>query len=244
MRLWAEFSAPGVVRLPVYYNHAVQGLIYRLLPDEYRRTLHDEGYVDGKRSLKLFTFSRIFGKVLRAESGIIVFQPPVRLCIGSPVERFVSELANRLIKEPRVQLAGNELQLASVEFPKKPPLAGRVEFYTLSPITVYSTLYTADGRKKTYYYSPQEREFSELITANLLRKYRACRGEEVKGGVRVTPLRPVKERVVVFKGTVIKAWSGRFVMEGDTRLIETAYEAGAGSKNSAGFGMIEVVGGA
>ena len=36
MRLWVEFNAPDTVRLPVHYNHAVQGLIYHLLHADYR----------------------------------------------------------------------------------------------------------------------------------------------------------------------------------------------------------------
>jgi len=202
--------------------------------------LHDSGYVDGKRALKLFTFSRIFGRVLKVDAGVIVLQPPLRLCISSLVEQFLSELVNQLIKRIRVRLFGNELRLTSIEFPRRPTLGGKVEFYTLSPITVYSTLHTADGRRKTYYYSPYEREFSELVSTNLSRKYRAYKGEEAKGDVTITPVGRPKERIVLFKDTVIKAWSGGFAMEGDERLIEIAYDAGIGSKNSAGFGMVEV----
>ncbi len=43
---------------------------------------------------------------------------------------------------------------------------------TLSPITVYSTLETPDGRKKTYYYNPFKADFKELIIKNLQRKAR------------------------------------------------------------------------
>jgi CRISPR-associated endoribonuclease Cas6 len=123
-------------------------------------------------------------------------------------------------------------------------LGSEAEFYTLSPITVYSTLYTAEGRKKTYYFSPYEQEFSQLVSINLARKYRAYKGEDVQDNVSITPIGRPRERIVLFKGTVIKAWTGRFIVKGDERLIEIAYEAGIGSKNSAGFGMVEVVNGA
>jgi CRISPR-associated endoribonuclease Cas6 len=58
-------------------------------------------------------------------------------------------------------------------------LGSEAEFYTLSPITVYSTLYTAEGKKKTYYFSPYEQEFSQLVSINLARKYRAYKGEGI-----------------------------------------------------------------
>jgi CRISPR-associated endoribonuclease Cas6 len=244
MRLWIEFNASGIIRLPVHYNHAVQGLIYRFLPHEYRKALHDDGYVVGKRRLKLFTFSRIFGRKEGAEAGPVAFHPPIKVCISSPIERFLSELINQLVKNSKLQLLGNELQVTSIEIPRSPALGDEAVFYTLSPITVYSTLYTAEGKKKTYYYSPYEEEFSQLASINLARKYKAYKGEEMHGDVGITPLGRPKESIVLFKGTVIKAWAGRFKIKGDKRLIEMAYEAGIGSKNSAGFGMVEVFNGA
>jgi hypothetical protein len=102
--VWIEFSAPGIVRLPVHYNHAVQGLIYRFLPHEYRKTLHDDGYVVGKRRLKLFTFSRIFGMKDEGKAGLVAFRPPIEVRISSPVEKFLSELINQLMKTPKLQL--------------------------------------------------------------------------------------------------------------------------------------------
>jgi CRISPR-associated endoribonuclease Cas6 len=244
MRIWLELGAPEMIRLPLHYNHAVQGLIYRLLPHEYRKTLHDDGYVVDKRSLKLFTFSRIFGRKERIGAGFIAFRPPIKICISSPIESFLSELVDQLVKNPRLQLLGNEIQVTSIEVPRSPVLGEEVVFHTLSPITVYSTLYTAEGKKKTYYYSPYEEEFSQLASINLARKYKAYKGEEIHGDVSITPLGRPKESIVLFKGTVIKAWAGRFKIKGDKRLIEIAYEAGIGSKNSAGFGMVEVVNGA
>jgi len=241
MRLWAEFGASDAVRLPVHYNHAIQALIYQLLPGDYRQMLHDEGYRDGERRLKLFTFSRIFAGVKKVDAGFITFQPPIKICISSPIERFLSELVNQLIKRTNVKLLGNELRLNSIELPRNPTLGKKAKFYTLSPITVYSTLYSADKKKKTYYYSPYEQEFSQLVSNNLLRKYKIRKGEDIRGDVRFIPVGKLKENICMFKGTVIKAWSGRFIMEGDERLIEIAYEAGVGAKNSAGFGMIEVV---
>jgi CRISPR-associated endoribonuclease Cas6 len=176
--------------------------------------------------------------------GLVAFHPPIKVCISSPIERFLSELINQLVKNSKLQLLGNELQVTSIEIPRSPALGDEAVFYTLSPITVYSTLYTAEGKKKTYYYSPYEEEFSQLASINLARKYKAYKGEEMHGDVGITPLGRPKESIVLFKGTVIKAWAGRFKIKGDKRLIEMAYEAGIGSKNSAGFGMVEVFNGA
>lgn len=52
--------------------------------------------------------------------------------------------------------------------------------------------------------------------------------------------RPV-EKIVKYRETVIKGWMGRFVLKGNRKLLKLGYECGIGSKNSQGFGMVEVV---
>ncbi|RKX92249.1 MAG: CRISPR-associated endoribonuclease Cas6, partial [Spirochaetes bacterium] len=43
-------------------------------------------------------------------------------------------------------------------------------------------------------------------------------------------------------GTIIKGWTGTFVLNGNRKILKLAYYTGLGSKNSQGFGMFEVVG--
>ena len=63
MRLICEFGFDGILTLPIHYNHLLQGFIYKNLTDDALRTfLHEVGFQKGKRSYKLFTYSRILGK--------------------------------------------------------------------------------------------------------------------------------------------------------------------------------------
>ncbi len=63
MRLTVTMSGrQGTVSLPLHYQHLLQGLLYRSLENEQLAAfLHDRGFRHGKRSFKLFTFSRLFG---------------------------------------------------------------------------------------------------------------------------------------------------------------------------------------
>lgn len=242
MRFWVYFGSPEPLKLPRDYNHAVQSMIYRTLSSDFREFLHNGGFKVGKRCFKLFTFSQLLGEHI-VNGAEIVFKPPVKLCISSPMEGFIREIANGFLSNSNVNLYGNELRVTSLEFPERPQIGNKILCRTLSPITVYSTLFMGDGRKKTYYYSPFENEFSDLISKNLTKKIQAFTGKEVKGFVNVKPqhgLRP-REHICIFKGTVIKGWSGVYMLEGDPEFIEMGYEAGLGSKNSQGFGMIEVL---
>ncbi|MCS6785055.1 MAG: CRISPR-associated endoribonuclease Cas6 [Candidatus Caldarchaeum sp.] len=242
MRFWVVFNADEPVRLPQDYRYFIQSMIYGLLSDVFRSFLHDEGFAVGKRRMKLFTFSKLFGKHVR-EGPWIVFSPPVKLCVSSPVEQFVKDVANGILQKGTVNLVGNELHITSLQFPEKPSLGTKAVFKTLSPITVYSTLTTADGKKKTYYYSPFEEEFNELISKNLLKKAALLNGEQPQGYVNIRPVDGVKprEEVSFFKDTVVKGWAGVFLCEGTPQLIEAGYEAGFGSKNSQGYGLVEVM---
>lgn len=227
------------VSVPLHYNHLVQSMIYSNISRELADFLHNRGFVYGGRAFKLFTFSRILGKA-RISDGRIVFEGGVMLYVGSPIERFIKELATSLLRCGEIVLGDDVLLVSSVRFPKYPEFGEETVIRTLSPVTIYSTLYTPAGRKKTYYYSPKEREFASLICMNAQKKHKILRGEEDERGLEIEAIR-AREAVVFYRGTVVKAWSGKFVLRGSSSLMRTVYEAGLGGKNSQGFGMFEVV---
>lgn len=47
--------------------------------------------------------------------------------------------------------------------------------------------------------------------------------------------------MILYKGTVIKAWEGTFRLLGPQELVELAYDTGLGAKNSQGFGCFELL---
>lgn len=240
----------GRLRLPRQYNELVQGFIYKHLDGCLAKSVHDEGFADprsAKRKLKLFAFSRLSpdrnaGGRWRFVGEHIEFQGPVCLVISSPMVDFLSSLAEHLLTEPRLMLGDQELELLGVGVEGAPEHRRPVLVRTLSPITIYSTLQGGDGKKKTYYYTPFECEFSELLVKNLVRKVRVWEGREVEAEGEVRPIKVSKrnEHVLNYKGTVIKAWSGIYELDLPPRLFQMAFDAGLGAKNSQGFGCIEV----
>lgn len=243
MRLRLSF-APGAAQcvLPVHYNHVLQAFLYRHLDGQLAQSLHDEGFTEGKRHLKLFTFSRLQGEAMvRGDS--IVFPSAFSLVVASPDVRFLESLALHLIQARALTLADQSVLLTAVEVETDPPYQDPVHLRALSPISVYSTLTMADGRRKTYYYSPWESEFSQSIVRNLQRKYRVYANKEVSvDSAYVSPVRVSKrnEHIVLYKGTVIKAWSGIYEVSLPEPLFRMALDAGLGSKNSQGFGCVGV----
>lgn len=230
--------------LPCQYNGIVQAFIYKHLDEWLANKIHDKGFTDPftKRQLKLFTFSRLI-----PENGIkihdkqIFFKGCINLVVSSPYDEFIQSFAINLLRDGMLYLGEEALELVSVEVEAIPPYKEKIVVKTLSPITVYSTLESATGKKKTYYYSPFEREFEELLLKNLQRKLRTWSGDSIlSGSIRPYKVSSKNQRVVIYKNTVIKGWDGIFELTLPEGLFRIAFEAGLGAKNSLGFGCIEV----
>ena len=240
-RIKLELLPKDEARLTIHYKHHVQSMLYSNISEELSTFLHDYGFQVGKRRFKLFTFSDLMGrfKMLR-NSKEIKFLGPVYLYVSSPIQRFVNELGTTILRKGYVYIDKTPFIVRKMEVLRQPEIGNEHKIKTLSPITIYSTLYTPEGGRKTYYYSPYEREFSTLATKNAVKKFFALHRKKIDGYIELKPVR-VEEKILKYKGTIIKGWKGIFIIRGSPKLIETVYQAGVGSKNSQGFGMFEVI---
>jgi len=248
MRIKVEFSSENMhIVLPLNYNRLIQGLIYGSISNNLSTFLHNKGYELYKRSFKLFTFSRIFGKYNISFKNII-FNSPICFYLSSPYDDILEEFANSMFKNSSVFSLGlNKIYCSSIAIDKNFDFESNkvYKIKMLSPVTTYST-HILNGKKKTIYYGPYDREFSKLIHENLKKKYLILNKKEIKknNAFNIKPLEvdPKKNFIVTsFKGTIIKGWMGNYEISGDNNLLKIAYDTGIGSKNSAGFGMWSVI---
>ncbi|BCS93382.1 CRISPR-associated endoribonuclease Cas6 [Metallosphaera javensis (ex Sakai et al. 2022)] len=233
MRICMSFLARGHV--PTHYNYLVQSAIYHRLPGRISRALHEKGIREGPRHFKMFTFSRLYGDFTRDQEGLL-FRDRAYLCFSSPLERVATEVYRSFLVDPVMRLDNAELMVEVMKVVEEPEFTSSTLVYTLSPITVYRK--SDDGIR---YYSPYELEWGALVDLNAKRKYHALKGRYLKSGLQVRPLNAGLIRVK-YKDNLIMAWKGEFQMRGPKSLQRVVYEAGMGSKNSQGFGMIEVKG--
>jgi len=245
MRLKIRLSSEKpFINLPCNYNEIIQGFIYNNLDSWFAKELHDKGFKDPEtqRKLKFFTFSRLIpDKRSYIKDGQIHLQGNITLVISSPFNNFIQSFAMNLLKAGTLKLSNEDLILLSVQVEGLPEYQEKIYVRTLSPIVVYSTLQTHNGRKKTYYYSPFEAEFEEQLIINLQRKLRTWSGDStLSGSIRPYKVSSKNQRVVIYKNTVIKGWDGIFELTLPEGLFTIAFEAGLGAKNSLGFGCIEV----
>jgi CRISPR-associated endoribonuclease Cas6 len=237
----------GILTVPVQYNSLIHGFVYHNMDKALSKWLHEEGHALGERRFKLFTFSRLFGK-RKAKDGRVAFDGSTHFYLSSADAEVLGSLAEHLLKKPNVRLGSARCRVEEIAVEPEPEVnGGTIKIKTLSPITTYSTLTTPDGRKKTYFYSPQEDEWSEALVANIGRKAKSLGWEaDVDGDLTGTWVKPRRvkaadQKILKFKGTVIKGWTGLYETNLPEPYFRLAYDTGFGSKNPQGFGMVGVV---
>ncbi|HOV21329.1 MAG TPA: CRISPR-associated endoribonuclease Cas6 [bacterium] len=244
MRLNITFFSEKEIILPISYNYILQSFIYRNLNTFLSNFLHKDGYIYEKRSFKLFTFSRINGK-FRKEQENFIFSPPISFILSSPKEEILECFAETLVKKNIFILNNNFIYIEGVEVQFYPNFSKKeYEIKMLSPVTVYSTLKGENNKKKTYYYSPAEKEFQSLIVENLKKKYFLIYQEETEiNNFEITPIdiNTSNLKIINYKGTIIKGWMGKFKIKGEGEILKVAYDCGIGSKNPQGFGCFELL---
>jgi CRISPR-associated endoribonuclease Cas6 len=220
-------------------------MIYTLIEDEKIRTfVHDHGFPWEKRRFKPLVFSWLQGKYRLVDCGI-AFDSPVQLSISSCWTPLMNSLSYTLLERAHVVLNKQTIDVDQLEMLPEPDFGEATVVRTLSPITMYSTLQSAEGRKITHYYDVRDKDFSRLIRKNLIKKAQSIYGWDI-GDVPFTVepvgiVKPSQEKRIRYKGFFIKAWHGTFLMRGDPRLQLVAYQVGIGGKNAQGFGMLEFV---
>ncbi|MDY6985357.1 MAG: CRISPR-associated endoribonuclease Cas6, partial [Candidatus Thermoplasmatota archaeon] len=141
-------SSKEKIVLPLQYNYYLQSFLYASISKELATFLHDKGFEYEKRSFKMFTFSRLEGRY-EIKKGTITFTMPVKLVVSSPLDRFVSELANTMLSN-KLKLCGEDISVEEMEVLGKPEIKSRMEIRMMTPLVAYSTLLTPERRKKTY----------------------------------------------------------------------------------------------
>ncbi len=243
MKIKFSFESEKLIVLPVGFKEILQWFIYSSIKDEW---LHDTGFTQGKRSFKLFCFSEILekGKYLKDKKRFI-FPHIISFVVSSPVDWILEKLATGSLLNTNINLGGNNVVLHEISIVNSLiDYENNVTVKALSPIEVHST-FEIRKRKKTYYYSAFDPEFARLVNENMQKKWEAFYKKKCPFELSIKPLKNNKEKIVRFGASsryvIVKGWNGFFGLKGEQKLLKFALDAGLGSRNPQGFGMVEVV---
>lgn len=226
--------------LPMAHQQAIQGMLYHALESdwEYQTFLHNQGYSDGIRQFKAFTFSNLQGPFTITD-GQMTFRGPVNLEIRSADPHFIQLLLRHFDTGASCHLLRNELTVMNCQLDDRHILGDCIDIQMLSPAVVYRTEET-----KTVFFSPADREFYSMIATNAARKWESVYGYPIPGSLTIEPLpteNSFRKVVTRFKQTYITGWKGSFRLCGCAPMLDLLYQTGLGAKNSQGFGMFEVL---
>lgn len=238
LRLYFNFTAP--LKLPLSYHHILQGFIYEILRSnpEYSAFLHDHGYTEEGRPFRLFVYSLLEGKY-EVRAPHIIFAEGATFELRSPMTDFCDVFYLSLMHRERFFLNKQEVFLTGCVSTKRNIMESEVTVRTLSPICLNRTI---DG--KTIYLTPDDKDFSEYLNNNFLKKYKAATDKQPSDGITVSPVTvgDKDKYVTKFDNRIyITAWKGIYRLTGTPEGLTFLYDSGLGAKNSQGFGMIERV---
>lgn len=241
MQIKVSFSSINDIILPIHYNSIIQAFIYNNIDEKLAEFLHNNGYMRNGRSFKLFTFSRILSRG-KKENSKFNFGKKIEIIVSSPLDDFCKSIANFMLQRDDLYLGQNSIKVDQIQIFNHTVDRTEIKVETLSAIVAYSTLLRPDGSKYTCYFMPGEKDFSRIVSDNLIRKYNALNNTDLSydEGIEIIPIGDARQNLIYYKDIIIKGASGRFLIRGNAELLQLGMDAGFGSKNSQGFGCVKL----
>ena len=233
-------------------HSAIYGLIAKSSPT-YAEFLHDTGFIDAHKHLKLFTYSQLgFPGATRHAKGFRHVSA-IKLYFSTPIPNSLEHIILGIFSDNKLMLniTGTHchFNINHVETLPEPSFLDAAHFTCLSPIAVSKASNTFTGKHFLDYMNPVERDdFVAAIHENLLQKYRLVHQKEFCGNetfhFHFDPTYIIKRqgrirKNIPFKDSHIIGMEAPFTIQADPALIKIGYECGLGINNSAGFGMVE-----
>lgn len=261
MKFKLSLSSEGQSNLlPLNYQYEVSSWVYNTIKKgdkEFARWLHDKGYENGKKTFKLFTFSKLYPENYRIVSDRLELLSPK---VGLNISFFMDQAAEPFIIGMFMQqqfFIGDKkskvgFRVDTIEKTKDPKWGNEMCFECESPLVV--SIKNEGGSGHARYIGPTEDQYGYYFTQNLINKYVASLSltpglpavTDMSENNQLTfePIGQAKSKLVTIKqGTPeeskIRGYMFRFKICAPEELIKIGYFSGFGEKNSLGFGCVK-----
>lgn len=230
------------IRLPMAYNHLIQGLLFRELEkidSSYSTRLHNQKH-------KPFTFGSLRGDhTTDREKKEISFKESIRLEIRSADPLFIQILLSSFRKGKTIEIENNNLKVWDVKLINKSFHCENGLIRMVTPITVKK----ATTGTKPIYWTPLEEGFYRAVENSVYSKWGTALGNDnldffIGPASKDTKYRKevrhfVKEEDGKKRVTSIDGYMGSFYLTGSPVCLDFLYNVGLGGRNAQGFGMFE-----
>lgn len=225
-------------KISIAYQTVLQGLIYNLLAQSNLSDFyHNQGYKYQNKVFKCFTFSQLFGKY-HIDKDKIVFDNMFYFYISSQDELFLKEIYKTLSKNNYLLIEHQRVIINQIDllYPIKPFTGNnKLMLQTLSPILICSTT-----NNYTTYYSLSDNKSNELIINNIKNKSKAYDYPISNIYFEIQNIVFEKRRMTKYKNCYYLAYLSKFEVLTNYETFLFVYNCGLSSKNSCGFGMIDI----
>jgi len=243
MRIKINFSGNSeFISIPIDYSHYLQSFIYSNLPESISKFIHNEGFMTDNKKFRLFTFSNIFSNYYKVEGKYIKYKNNAYFYFSCPIKDIVEIFANSIFSktDKKLRIFNTDININSIDVIRTPQIVNEpIIIKTLSPITIKKTIYDND-KKKEKNILPDDKDFINLILSNLSSKHKVLTNKDLSVNDIELKVLKYKKTLKKYKNNIIDSIKGLLLMKTDQEIFNTMYHCGLGSRNSQGFGMIEV----
>ena len=233
MQIQVMLRAAGELKIPLSYNHQLQSAIYAKLREVGESDFWHECGFSFTKVYKAFVFGPLKGSY-SIEGKHICFKRGVSFEVRSPLPEFCDAVQRSLELQPQITLFDTCLDVVEVKLSNQHINGCSATFTAESPIIAYST----DKDRYTHFYGPEDECFVRMLERNYKRKYIALFDQE-PDDIAIVPIGEHRRIVTKFKDTWLTGWKGKYQITGSSRTLEFIYNAGLGSKNTQGFGLLK-----
>lgn len=262
LKITLKVMYPGQL-LPLSYQYEISAWIYKLISradSSFGAFLHSEGYSQGNKRFKLFTFSNLWIPQYEIlDDRMKLLSQDISFVVSFLVPRAAEEMISGLFREQRFALGDRvsrvDLEVSAVSIiPEEIFTDKTVAFRTTSPLLVIKPEIRKDGKLWPKYLSPLDENYSQYFFSNLLEKhaiahhhglaaaippdpnlhFRLLSENPRKNGIRIKAHTPEETKVI--------GYFFDFELIAPAELLRVGMLAGFGGENALGFGAVKVVG--
>lgn len=211
---------PNTKPIPFNYQHQLTGTLHKWLG---QNDLHDK--------ISLYSFSWLRGKVETTEKGLN-FPQGARWFISFWENEYSSDLIQGIVNQPSVAFG---MEVDEVQIVKTPEFKEQWRFKVSSPVLVRKNRDDNTREHLTY----KDNDAGDYLKRTLNRKLQEAGVNHGDYNIAFdTNYSGARTKLIDVKGTKLKANLCPIVMEGDTQVMEFAWNVGIGESTGIGFGAL------
>ena len=225
-------------QIPIQYRKSIISFFKHCLIS-YDETYYKKYYNQKDTIIKNYAFSTYYKQLQIKQENIILKDNNLELNVTTSDYETGIILYNAFNKQKYKEypLHDNTMVLENITMmPEKEITTEKIMIKFQAPLCVRSR-----KDNKDYYYSYQSEEFQNILKINIQEQLKITNLQE--NVIDTFEMKPINAKKVMIKfyEKCLECSTGVFEISGKKELLTYLYQAGMGSKHSAGFGMFQII---